>query len=148
MGKQLTFFETPQDTGKISQMIRSSNFHTLGIELGRAQKYNQVNMLIDLIHHYMEKIDYEQWMTFNSYYVPIIQFVFGDNPYVWTIVEVEGEAFYLEVGTAQNSLINVILLEWGEDDQWGDFNLATVAEKYILANRTSFNDIIKGTFIP
>ena len=52
MKKQLSMFAPPnEDPAKISSLIRSESSHELGLTLAKANNYNHVELLIDLIYY-------------------------------------------------------------------------------------------------
>ena len=104
-------------------------------------------MLIDLFYYHIERISIDDWMGQNTHYKILVEFVFGVQKVKWLVVEVEGEGFHIVVPKDEDSdYINPMIYEWEEDGKWGDFDLSKILEKYILANRQSFDSIIKGTF--
>ena len=143
MGMQLEMFEQPTDLGKISSLIRSSDYFETGISLAEQFNYNKVEKLIDLFYHYMAEIDFNVWASKNSFYYTLLEFT--DDKVFWFLTEMEDTGFYLCCKWGGEERIAVLIYEWKDNDQWGDFDLAKLIEKYIRKNRQTFDSILKGT---
>lgn len=143
---QLKLFQTNKDPAKISKLIRSDAYHETGLSLAKSQDYDKVSLVIDLFYYWNDKVDTNEWLLNRYAYYCLFKFrIFG---LLWSVHEVERDEFYLAVGKSEQeeSIIQVKIFEWQETTQWGDFNLAKLVDKYIKANRISFDDIIKKRF--
>lgn len=147
MGIQQKLFEEDFDSNKISKMIRSNNYHQIGVELANNQGYNKVSLLIDLFYYHLNNTG--EWWESRYGNKEVIGFVFGHVPLLFKIIESDNEAFYLVVSkdtSGKTDLVAANIKEWQEDEQFSDFDLFKIVEKYIIKNRITFDDIVKGRF--
>lgn len=143
---QLKLFQTNKDSAKISKLVRSDTYHETGLSLAKSQDYDKVSLVIDLFYYWNDKINLKEWAMNRFAYHCLLKFRIFDL--LWSIHEIEAHSFYLAVGKNEEelSIVQVKIFEWQETTQWGDFNLAKLVDKYIKANRISFDDIIKKRF--
>ena len=143
MKKQLSFFKPPnEDPAKISSLIRSESSHKLGLTLAKANSYNHVEFLIDLLHYHLRDIDIEAWMSRNEYFYHLAKF--GIDKTECFFSELEGEGFYLTLAHGEDKKVDLKIYEWDENSQWGDFDLAKLAEKQVRKNRQYIDAVLKN----
>ena len=128
-------------------MIRSSSLHELGVQLAHTNKYNSVNMLIDLYHYHISRVTINDYMSTNSYYKTLVEFVHGHGGHTckFSMDEMENEAFYLKVESNGSQQVFINIYEWRLEDTFESLNLAPQFEKYIRLNRQTFDSLLKGT---
>ncbi len=119
MGIQLEIFEQPTDFGKISSLIRSSDYFETGMNLAEQFNYNKVEKLIDLFYHYMAKVDIQAWLGNNYFYFTLLEFT--EEKVFWFFTEMEGSGFYLCCKWGGEERIAVLIHEWKDNDECGIF---------------------------
>ena len=141
MKKQLSFFKPPnEDPAKISSLIRSESSHKLGLTLAKANNYNHVELLIDLLSYYLTDFDTSSF-GINCYEYILVEGKVNDTTF--SLLEREGEAFHLTLAHGKELKVDLKVHEW-EDDQWGDFDLSKRAEKQIRKNRQYIDAVLKN----
>lgn len=116
-------------------MIRSNEFHELGLEMAKNSQLNKVQFLID-------KICYELKIEIKNLFL----FPFGENDYLFCIEEIEGDKFAFAVYENENSeeyLIYSEIYTWHDDEVWSDLDIFEITKRFILANRQTFSDLLK-----
>lgn len=143
MSQQLKMFKPPsEDPKKISSLIRSQSSHKLGLVLAKNNNYNHVEFLIDLLYFYLIEIDIEAWMGRNEYFYHLAEFGIDNTKCFFS--ELEGEGFYLTLAHGEVKKVDLKIYEWDENSQWGDFDLAKLAEKEIRKNRQYIDAVLKN----